>query len=1389
MNDDQLAPEQQAYLAERLGGRAKNRARCPIPRRSYSGPAPLSFVQEGIWFASQLAPEMAVYNIAFTVFLPWSVTREAVLGALSELARRHEILRTEFPALDGVPMQRVRAVPEVDLSDLGALEGQDAAHHLQRMVAQPFSLAAAPLWRGGLFRARHRLHLFIVIHHLIADGWSLAEMSRQILRLCIAPARNEPLDREHAPPQYADFAVWQRQRLEAGELERHLQYWRGKLAGVPTLCTFPADRPRAAVASFKGETCFFTLGEEVASRLRSLARREEASLFMVLLAAFKVLLSRYTGQTDVTVGTPFACRPLPVLERMLGCFVNIMPLRTMLAADCSFRDLVGRVKQTVLEAHVHQQYPFNRIVEALRPERDLTANPLFQTAFSLEEQEQAAAPEFEVYSEAAASSGTSKFDFTLVLSRGGDALIGAVEYNTDLFSAALVAHVLEHYRTLLASVAGDPYAPIGGVEVFSAAQKALIERRNATDTPLDAGSLLGLVFARMTHPPDGVAVSAGDRQMTYGQLLAASRNVAQGLAELGAEPGDLIGLGVGASIELLPCVLGTLAAGCAYVPLDPGYPAERLAFMIADAGTRIVVAAPEAAGKLQAASVLVTAARELTAPPPSPRREHGGPREGELAYVIYTSGSTGHPKGARVGSRGLANLVQWYVAALALRPDDRLLVMSSFSFDLTQKDLLAPLSVGAQVVFLPAEFFEPLEFAREIERRRITVVNCTPSVCYALLDALGGDYRPLRSLRWLVLGGEPIAAERLRDWLDSPHCQARILNTYGPTECSDVAAAFELRTAGPEPLAEPIPIGRPIWNAQLAVVDDGDRLAPLGAVGELWIAGMGVGQGYHQRQDLTAARFVLRRLDPFPATRWYRTGDLVRYDGDGDLVFVGRADQQIKLRGFRVELEEIENVLARAPHVAGAVVLADGAGESTTIRAFVVPANDAPRSLHNALALQAAGAWDGRLIELPNGMPVVAPNRPEMEFLYREIWAEETYFRHGIALGDGGCVFDVGANAGLFTLHAACRARQLAIYAFEPIPPLLEMLRQNLALHEVEAQCFGCGLSAQSGSAEFTYYPHVSIISGMHGSAEEDRETMRRFLRHSFAEQGAAIDERDLEELVADRLAAERFGCRLRTLSEVVDEAGVERIDLLKVDVEKSELEVLAGIEPRHWPLVQQAVLEVHDRDGSLGRVMAVLQENGLLVVCEQASRLSQTGLYNVYARRPGYAAPRATRRPAPGDAPASPGRLEASVMAFAAARLPGYMMPSSIVVVQRFPTTASGKVDRRALAATPLAKRAAWVAPRTTVEEELASLWREVLGVERVGVEDNFFEIGGHSLKAAQLAARVREEFAIDFAVPNVFQHARLSALAAHVTAEILREMPGTGPQPLARGNESSLE
>ncbi|HEV7519010.1 MAG TPA: FkbM family methyltransferase, partial [Thermoanaerobaculia bacterium] len=662
----------------------------------------------------------------------------------------------------------------------------------------------------------------------------------------------------------------------------------------------------------------------------------------------------------------------------------------------------------------------------------------------------------------------------------------------------------------------------------------------------------------------------------------------------------------------------------------------------------------------------------------------------------------------------------------------------------------------------------------------------------------GDDWTPLSALRSVFLGGEPLSPARLARWRISPGCRAEIVNSYGPTECTDVVAFWRL--APPGSPAATVPIGRPVPNSRLWIVSPDLTLVPQGVSGELSVGGDSVGQGYLTDAGLTAARFV---PDPFlgvPGARLYRTGDLARHLPGGEIEYLGRIDHQVKVRGFRIELGEIESVLAGHPGVAAAVVLAApprGAEQeptATRLVAYLVPDPETARPLAELLRLEREGSLAERpSIELPNGLVVFHQNRSETEFLYRELFEEHSYFRHGIELQDGATVFNVGANIGLFDLLLARSVPGVEIFAFEPLPPIYEVLRANLDLYGVRARTFKHGLASVSGSATFDYFPHVSILSGRFADAAAERETLRKYMLAQPRPGEAIPSEEEMEDVLTDRLEKRSFVCPMRTLSEVVREHGVEVIDLLKVDVEKAELDVLQGLAEEDWPKVRQVVAEVHDLDGRLGEITQLLTRHGFEVTTEQDEQLRVNDLYNLYARRPPASRAPGTPQDAavawqPG-APALPWcsreRLVADVKRHARERLPEFMAPTAFVVLDSLPLTPSGKVDRRALPPPErdlVEPQGAFLPPRDPVEEVLALLWAQVLGRERLGMRDNFFDLGGHSLLATQVMSRVREAFQVELPLRSLFGAPTIEAFARVVSAARHREETPAAPPLAAR-------
>jgi amino acid adenylation domain-containing protein/FkbM family methyltransferase len=1371
-----LSPEQLSSMALRRTKRGRSRS---IPRRTPSQYEPVSSAQQRLWFIDKLLPELPLYQVPALLRFGGGVDVDVLQQCVAELIGRHESLRTTFEDVGGVPMQRVHPAMPIDLEVVDLRNQSRAARDASwnressQVARRPFDLARGPLMRMALYRiADDDNVLLVVMHHIVSDAWSISILSSELNRLYEARIAGRGAGLEELPVQYADFAAWQRKLLASGEWESQVSYWTQQLADLP-FSPLPGAPQRPAFPSYQGANRYFTAPGSVSAGLRAIAQREGATLFMTLLACFKVLLSRHSGETDVVVGAPVAGRTRPELEPIIGCFVNLLVLRTDLSGNPDFLRLLRRVKDVTLAAHAHQDVPFERLVEELQPDRRSMRNPLFQVAFTVQST-LSAGTLFSAASDLPEPSiGTAKFDLSLVMTETDQGLAGVWEYDKDLFDEADIDRLTAGFKTLLATIAARPSRRLSDLSLLSSEEERAMTVWNATSAENDREQCVHQLFeSRARRAPDRTAVICGHKRIRYGVLNQRANCVAHTLRAAGINPGQLVGICCRLSIDLLVGLLGILKAGGAYVPIDPNYPKERVASMMAGMDGLILVSERSLEARLFDLGCQTVFVDD--ADPSHPSWDLPNPlsalTQDALAYGIYTSGSTGRPKLSGVRHEGLVNLLSWFIREFAIAEGDRNLVITSPSFDLTQKNLLAPLLAGAEVHLAPLEDFDPRRIVESIGEQGISLLNCTPSMFYAIADAPDHRLASLTSLRCVFLGGEPIITRRLLRLARSPHFNAEIVNTYGPTECTDVVSFYRLPDL--ESFTDSrVPIGTPIDNVRLFVLDENLGRVPVGAPGELCIAGLAVGAGYLNDSALTSQRFVPNPYSVESRERLFRTGDRAKYLSDGNIDFLGRADFQVKLRGFRIELGDIEATLRQHSAVKEVVVAPVGFSPAEgQLAAFVVPEPELASPLVNFLRLRREGMLaDHSTHELPNGMLVVHRNRSETEFVYRELFEEHSYFRHGIELGPGATVFDVGANIGLFVLYLARYYPGTKIYAFEPIPPVFAALQLNTQAYGVDVRSFQIGLSNASGTAEFYHYPHVSILSGRYASEREDRQTVRNFLltQRSLGD-GPKLSEDNITELLQERLSSEQFTCALKTVSQVIREHSVDCIDLLKVDVEKSELDVLRGVEPEHWPLIRQVTVEVHDAGGKLEEVCRLLKQYGFEVHFEQDIILETAGMFNVYARRsenPGRVADsrKADKSAINGRDLArrriweGPDALKRELAEFTGTKLPDYMVPGLFVLLDGLPKTPSGKLNRSALvriANDQLQNRAEFIPPRTTLEQKLAATWTEVLGISRIGISDNFFDLGGHSLSATQMVARVRDEFEVELPLRLIFEH-----------------------------------
>jgi amino acid adenylation domain-containing protein/FkbM family methyltransferase len=877
-----------------------------------------------------------------------------------------------------------------------------------------------------------------------------------------------------------------------------------------------------------------------------------------------------------------------------------------------------------------------------------------------------------------------------------------------------------------------------------------------------------LFAEQAARTPEKLAVLCQGSELSYGELNVRANQLAADLRSRGIGANTLVGILVERSLEMVIGILGVLKAGAAYVPLDPAYPKERLQLMIADSQPALFLTQSHLLAQLpdrQPSPLLLDAIANR----PSNGRTEDQTLQfsgSNLAYVIYTSGSTGKPKGVMLTHDNLGCYVQSMRRATGVRPTDIYLHTASISFSSSVRQLLVPLSAGASVVIATIdEIRDPIELFTKIKQLGVTVIDIVPSHWRGCVDALRSLPSAARAellennLRLILSASEPLLSDLPRAWRFEFNHPAQLRNMLGQTETAGIVATYPIVPDNDSQIGV-VPLGKPIDGARIYLLDAMLQPAAAGESGEICVGGPTVGLGYLNHPELTAERFPRDPFTESSAARLYRTGDLGRLTIDGTLEFRGRIDNQVKIRGHRVEPAEVESALLESR----------GVREAAVIAAEVEPGNS--RLVAYVAPHRLAARWiDGReRYRLPNNMAVVQQNKHETDFFYQQIFIDQTNFKHGISLHDGACVFDVGANIGFFTMFVQQVWQNVRVYAFEPVPAIFETLKANAELYgyrqENNVKLFQCGLAEASKEVEFTFYPNSTSQSGRYGDEIDEREVLRSIIANVKPEPGSAGGQTDhyLDALVESRVNGEKIVCRLKTLSEIIREEGIERIDLLKIDVEKSEADVLAGIAADDWQKIQQIVIEAHDVNGQLARLTQSLLEHGYRVVAEQDEYLRGSSLYNVYATRVETAATLDDQDPYKvpvlDDDILSVGDLRRHLQE----KLPDYLVPAEIVLVDSLPRLPNGKIDRRALQSLDCHQPASTQeasAPLSQTGKQLAQIWSDVLKRDSVSGSDNFFDLGGDSILVMQIVSRAART-GLRLTPRQIFKHQTISELAA---------------------------
>ncbi len=1040
---------------------------------------PASFAQQRLWFLDRLQPGTPFYNVPAAIWIAGPLDIPALEQSLATIIQRHESLRTTIPTQAGQPVQRIAPPGPISLPVSALIMSDPVARaaeierHIRAEARQPFDLSSGPLLRTTLLQPGPDEYLLLLtMHHIICDGWSIGVLMQELATLYAAHRNGEPATLPPLHIQYVDYTIWQQQFLQSGDVQPHLDYWREQLRGAPTVLELPTDRPRPPVQSFWGDRQTRLLPVALQQQLHALSRQADTTLFMTLLAAFQVLLYRYSGQEDIVVGSPVANRTRAELEPLIGFFVNMLVLRTRLAGNPSFRDLLAQVRQTTLDAYEHQEVPFDRLVDELQPERDTSHTPLFQVVFILQN---APMPPLELaglrLQLADTHSGIAKFDLTLEVTETVDGLEVGVEYNTNLFDNDRITRLLEHYQILLEGMSANPDMHIDHLPLLSSReyQQLVYDWNNTAATYPDHRYVHTLFAKHAQDRPDALVVVDSTQRLTYGELDRRANRLAHALQGMGVGPDVLVALCVTRSADFIIGLLGVLKAGGAYVPLDPYTPPRRLETILSDADIQVVLTYAELHGHFAAHQIpiicLDTAAPLLEQQPETTPAVQLTPDN--LGYVIYTSGSTGIPKGVQLTHSGLSNLIFWNNQTFGLTARDRTTQIAGLGFDATVWELLPALAAGTTIYMPDDEVRGTPKLLRDwLIAQEITVTFMPTPLAERLLTL---EWPATSVLRVMQTGGEALKR------YPPPGLPFTFYNNYGPSECTVASTSIPVLPLPDAPV--PPSIGYPIANVRFYILDRHMQPVPIGVPGELYIGGANVGRGYLNRPAQTAAQFIPDPFSDQPGARLYRTGDLVRTRADGQIDFLGRIDTQVKVRGFRIELGEIEAALAKHPAVYETAVLAreDTPGERylvayvvpspgedvhvTTLRSFLketLPDYMVPGIfvLLEALPLTSNGKVDRRALPAPEGslrpdlgVAYVAP-QSEREQAIAAIWQTLLNVEQ---VGVEDSFFDLGGNSLLMAQAQSMLSTQLQrdvsildLFQYPTIKSLAQFLDQGL---------------------------------------------------------------------------------------------------------------------------------------------------------------------------------------------------------------------------------------------------------------------------------------------------------------------------------------------------------
>jgi amino acid adenylation domain-containing protein/FkbM family methyltransferase len=1337
-------------------------------------------MQLGMLTHSLSAPHSGIFTQQCVCTLREELDRAALISSWRHIIKRHAVLRTGFSFTRGErPLQEVYhdvAIPMEEHDWRGeppTKQASDLQAFLDDDRQRGFELNRAPLMRLTLFRmANADFRLIWSYHHALLDGRARFLILRELFAEYEA-IRTGRQQEKISPRPYRDFVDW----IEVQDWNLAKSFWEKQLRGSDSGISLGIERCRelqVRESNIGRQTV--SLSEKLTEALNELCRGQDFTLNNLMQGAWAIILSRYSGEEDVIFGAIRSGRYTTVsaAQSMVGLLINTVPVRVRVSKEQYVWPWLRQIREQWLAIRPYEHTPLAEIQKSAPITR---GRPLFESLLIFEN--------YELNSALRAQGGAwQNRDFVdlgatncplTVTAYSARELLIKITYDRRRFDEPSIGRMLGHFQVLLQAMATPFSQHLMDLPLLTKAEKdQLLVNWNDTARAYPSEACIHeLVEAQAERTPNRVAVVCNDQELTYQELNRRSNQLARYLRNCGVRPETPVAIYLERSAEMIVSLLGVLKAGGAYVPLDPDYPDDRLAFILQDTHAPVLLTSANLVERVSAyhgericldqnwgkiaredgANTLLRASAE------------------NLAYIMYTSGSTGEPKGVAVEHRQLINYVFGVIARLNLTIQKSFATVSTLAADLGNTIIFSSLCGGATLHVIPQETaLDANALADYFTRHAVDCLKIVPSHLAALQAT--SYFKRVLPRRLLILGGEPSDVK----WVEAlaaaaPGC--RIVNHYGPTETTVGVMTYEFTPACSSIGSAYLPLGAPLANSTIYVLDGNLQPLPIGVPGELYVAGAGVTRGYIGRPDLTAEKFVPNPFSSEPGAAMYRTGDRVRRLPDGNVEFLGRTDRQIKLRGYRVEPGEIETRLRQHPDILDGVV-----------NVFKGEGGDEKLIAHVVARPERAPTFAGKpRYQLPNGAAVAHLNKNETDYIYQEIFERQAYLKHGITIKDEDCILDVGANIGLFTLFANEIVDHPKVYSFEPNPAVYEILSANTALYGTDVKLFNCGLGREAKSTAFTFFPGFSLLSGFYADARTDSEVVKTFIRNQQKAGITGMNElvAQADEIMGERFSPRTFNAELRTLSSVIEQEGIDRIDLLKINVEKSEFDVLLGIQERDWQKIKQIVLE-NDVKDNLPAIISLLQAQGYEYVVEQDNLLEGTALCYIYAIRP--SSDRRLARGQQGRAATRflPARYKPLVTAdelrnFLAKDLPEYMVPSVYSFLDVLPLTLNGKVDYRALPAPdptrPDPEDASAAAPRTPSEELVAGIWSEVLGVDNIGVHDDFFELGGHSLLATRIIARICDSCGHEIPLRALFEAPTVAALAKEIDEARLQRAP----------------